>query len=264
MRVIKCSHSKILVSCNLLNFNYQIDPYIGCEHLCSYCYGLNEAKTNWGKEILIYEDLIEQLSNELTRLEPQIIYLGMNCDPYQQLEKEYCQTRKILELFSERGFSASILTKSGLVVRDIDLLKVMPGSSVGTSITFSDENTRKRFEKKAPSNNERIKALKKMKKAGIKTYTLICPVMPFITDIKAMINLVAPYSDDIWIYRLQIGSANDQNWMNLRSILIQYYPELTERYKEIVFSEDHLYWDDVKSKIAKIKQKHQINIVVEI
>jgi len=197
MKVNRCSRRKILNPCSLEMHNYQIDTYIGCEHFCHYCYGLNDAETDWQKEILIHEDIIEQLDQEMNSLEQQSIYIGMNSDPYQPFEKIFKQTRKVLELFVKRGFSVCILTKSELVTRDIDLITKLPDSSVGFSVAFHDEQTRQLFEKQAPSNKERIDALKKLKNSGIETYTLICPVMPFITDIESVIELVAPYSDKI-------------------------------------------------------------------
>ena len=135
------------------------------------------------------------MAREISSIKPQTIYFGMNTDPYQPSEITFKQTRKALELLAERNFSASILTKSGLVTRDIDLLTKI--DSVGFSIAFQDEDVRKLFERRAPPNRERMDALKKIKEAGIETYTLICPVMPFITDVESLIDLVAPYSDTI-------------------------------------------------------------------
>ncbi len=264
MRVTKVSCDKILKPCTLLTFNYQLDPYLGCEHICSYCYGLNQAKTSWAEEILIYDDLVERLSDQLSGLEPQTIYIGMNSDPYQQSEKKYYQTRSVLELLAERGFSVSILTKSGLVVRDIELFKLMPSPSVGISLAFADEDTRKRFEKKAPPNQERLAALQKIKAAGIRTYTLICPVMPYISDLEILADMAAPYSEEIWVYSLQMNSAADQNWKNLSAVLKQYYPELVAGYEETAFSGDHAYWHGLKSEVKKIRKNQRVTIIDKI
>ncbi|MDP8267872.1 MAG: hypothetical protein P9L97_04010, partial [Candidatus Tenebribacter davisii] len=75
MKVNRCSRRKILTPCGLEMHNYQIDTYIGCEHLCRYCYGLNNAETDWHKEILIHEDIMDQLAQEINFLEPQSIYI---------------------------------------------------------------------------------------------------------------------------------------------------------------------------------------------
>ncbi len=260
MEVKRSFHKKVLNPCGLEWFNYQIDTYIGCEHFCKYCYGLNNAVTNWEKEIIIHKDIIEQLNEELDSLKPQIIYIGMNSDPYQQSEKDYCQTREVLKMLKEKHFSVCILTKSGLVLRDIDLLTKMSAPSVGVSMAFQNEDTRQLFEKNAPSNLERIKTLKKLKSAGIETYTMISPVIPFFTDINQIIEMVEPYSDTIWIYRLQMESDKEQNWRNLSYILGIHFPEKVNEFKEIVFSNDHKYWNDIKNEIEEIKNKKDINI----
>ena len=225
---------------------------------------MNKAETDWGKEILIHENFVKRLTEEISSLGSQDIYMGWNCDPYQTSERTFKQTRKALELFAKRGFSVSILTKSGLVTRDIDLFAKMPGSSVGVSLAFPEEQTRQLFEKNAPSNNERIEALKRLKSAGIPTYTLICPVMPFITNVESLIELVAPYSSKIWIYRLEMESTEDQNWLNIETILNQNFPELTEKYRKIAFSGDHPYWIKLRKRLQELQNKKYSNLMIKL
>jgi DNA repair photolyase len=264
MKVHKCSSRQILQPCSLEMFGYQVDPYIGCEHHCHYCYTLNNAEIDPTKEILMHQDIVGQLNQELSKLEPQTIYLGMNTDPYQPSERTYQQTRQVLELLAQQGFSVCILTKSDLIVRDIDLLTSMSGSSAGISIAFQDENARRLFELKAPPNKERIKALKKLKDAGIETYTLITPVMPFISDVELLIEMVVPYADTIWLYGLSMEAEEDRNWQNVQRILDCHFPELTQKYKQIAFSVDHLYWVDLRQKLKKIQKQRQLNLRIEL
>ena len=245
-------------------FTYQLDPYIGCEHLCYYCYALNRAETDWTEEILIHRDLAGQLERELSALEPQRIYMGWNTDPYQPLEKTHRQTRQAVELLVRWGFSASILTKSDLVVRDIELLLKMPEPSVGFSIAFQDEQVRRRFESKAPPNERRVAALRRLKEAGIRTYALICPVMPFLTDVAALIEPVAPHADTIWIYALRMEAEGDRNWQNVRDILDRHFPELTEQYRQIAFSATHPYWARLRRELEEIQRKSRLDLRIEL
>ena len=120
------------------------------------------------------------------------------------------------------------------------------------------------FEKNAPSNKIRIEALKKLKNSGIETYTLICPVMPFITDIESVIEQVAPYSDTIWVYKLNMESENDKNWLNVKSILDQHFPKLTEQYQKIAFSRDHPFWRGIRQKLKEIQKKKCLNLRIEL
>jgi DNA repair photolyase len=83
------------------NLDYQVDTYAGCRHYCYYCYVLNQAETDWTKEILIYNDITGQLSGELEKISPQKIYMGYYTDPYQPCEAEYRQTRIEAAIFSK-------------------------------------------------------------------------------------------------------------------------------------------------------------------
>lgn len=226
-----------------------MDPYIGCEHHCHYCYALNQAETDWKEEILIYRDLAGQLDHELSALELQSIYMGWNSDPYQPAEVGHYQTRKVLGLLAQRNFSVCILTKSDLVVRDIDLLARMPSSSVGFSVAFQDGDIRRFFEAKAPPNGRRIAVLQAVKEAGIRTYALICPVMPFLTDVEAIIEMVAPYADKVWIYALSMNGEEDRNWQNVRGILDSRFPELTEQYRQIAICAAYSYWAELRRRL---------------
>lgn len=264
MKVSLCSRQRILRPCSLEGLTYQLDPYIGCEHHCYYCYALNEAETDWTEEILTYPDITGQLRDELSALEPQTIYMGMNTDPYQPSEEIYHQTRQVLELLAQQGFSACVLTKSDLVTRDIDLLASMPGSSAGISVAFQDDHVRRLFEANAPPNERKIEALKRLKDAGIETYTLICPVMPFITDVESLIEMVEPYADAIWIYALSMEAEGHPNWQNVRAILDRHFPEMAERYRQITFSAHHPYWAELRQQLEEIQLEGGLSLRIEL
>ncbi len=260
MKVKFSREENIIKPCDLEDFDFQLDPYIGCEHGCSYCYTQNHTDLNWESEIEIYEKLEEILSKEFSSIEPQKIYMGMETDPYQPLEEEYEQTRKVLEVLNELGFSVSILTKSDLVVRDIDLLKKMGDASVGTSIAFQDDDQKKLFEKCTSPNKDRYRALAKFKEEDIDTYALICPVIPFITDTKALINEVQPFVDRIWIYPLEIKSTEDKNWEKVHSIIDEHFPEILTDLEKIVLSTDSPYWERLSARLEKESKDLKIDL----
>jgi DNA repair photolyase len=264
VRVGVSSPRRVLEPCELEGLSYQVDPYLGCEHHCYYCYALNQAETCWEEEILMHQDMVDRLSQELSALDPQTIYVGMNTDPYQPSEECDQQTWQALDLLAQRGFSACLLTKSDLVVRDVDLLLRMKGSSAGISIAFQDEDVRRRFEAHAPSNERRIEALKALKEAGVETYTLICPVMPFITDVEPLIEMVVEYSDTIWIYRLSMEDDQDRNWQNVRGILDHGFPGLTEQYRRIAFSGEHPYWTELRARLEQVQLDGPLNLRIEL
>jgi DNA repair photolyase len=245
----------VIQPCSLEGHAYQIDPYIGCEHLCSYCYALNRAETDWTREIITYQDIVARLGQELAGLEPQSLYLGWNTDPYQPAERVQRQTRRILEMLASKGHSVCILTKSGLVARDVDLLRKMPGSSAGVSLAFQDGHVRQLFEVNAPPNEQRIGALKALKEAGVRTYALICPVMPFITDVKCLGEMVTSWADTIWVYALSIEAEEGRNWRNLQRILDRHFPKMAEPYRQIAFSAEHPYWAELRHDLEKLQTK---------
>ena len=228
MESLRTGNRPVLEPCELPMFAYMVDPYTGCEHGCVYCYTLNAADTQNGT--LTKDSLTEQLKRELSRVRSQTIYMGMNTDPYQPCEKSNRQTRGVLEALADKGFSACVLTKSDLCTRDVDLFRRMPGSSVGLSFAFQDEDTRRLFEPAAPSNERRLKALETLKAAEVETYALVSPVMPYITEPETVLRMVSPHADTTWFYALRLTDERDKNWRNLIEILNRHFPELTGRF----------------------------------
>jgi len=264
MKVSVCTNREILSPCGLKDLDYQVDTYVGCEHYCYYCYALSQAETNWSKEIQTYKNIVDQLSEEIDKISPQTIYMGYHTDPYQPCEIEYHQTRKVLELFLKKGFSASILTKSDLVVRDIDILKEMNGAAVSVSVAFNDNSTRRLFEANTMDTEKRIEALRQLKEAGVRTGALVCPVIPYITDAIQLINMLAPYTDLIWIYGLSINDRLGQNWLNIQKILRSQFPDLAEQIEPAVFSKEHIYWAQLREDLVALKNDRQLNLNIHL
>jgi DNA repair photolyase len=235
---------------------------VGCEHHCYYCYALNQAETDWAEEILIHRDLVGQLRQELAALSPQTIYLGWNTDPYQPCEVKYHQTRQVLELLSQWGFSVSLLTKSDRVIRDIDLLRKMGHPSVSVSVAFHNERIRRIFEARAPDNEARIRALRQLKEAGIRTSALICPVFPHITDVESLMDRLVPHADAIWIYGLSMKERSDRNWRNTQILLSRHFPTLREPIEAAAFSAQHPDWVELRQKLESIKVERQLDLKI--
>jgi DNA repair photolyase len=264
MRVGACGERPVLVPCLLGGYAFQVDPYIGCEHHCQYCYALNEAETDWSEEVLIHQDIVAQLDRELAAVGTQPIYVGWESDPYQPAEESYRQTRAVLELLAESGCPVCTLSKSDLITRDIDLLQKMPGSSAGISLAFSDEEVRSQFELEAPTTVSRIQALRQLHEAGIETYALICPVIPHLTDVTALIERVSPHADKIWVYPLAVEGEDDRAWRNIEAILRHHHPRRRALVREIVFSQDHAYWMDLLQELEERYTGSGLDLRLEI
>ena len=227
-------------------------------------YALAQAETDWSKEIRIHENVTDQLSREIEKIPPQRIYMGYHTDPYQPCEAEYQQTRKVLELFLQNGFSASILTKSDLVVRDTDILQQMNDAAVSVSVAFNDNQTRRLFEANTMDTEKRIDALRQLKEVGVKTGALLCPVTPYITDAIELIDRLQPYADVIWIYGLSINDRSGQNWINMQRILTDQFPDLVGEIEPAIFSEDHRYWVQLREKLEVLKEDRQLNLNIHL
>ncbi len=259
-----CSNRPVLNPCTLDDLNYQVDPYIGCEHYCYYCYVLNQAETDWREEVLFHKDIADRLKRELSNIPTQTIYMGWHTDPYQPCETEFRQTRSVLDLLLEKGFSASILTKSDLVLRDIDVLQSMKSAAVSVSVAFNDDSVRRQFEANTKETELRIAALQKLKAAGIRTSALICPVIPYITDVRPLIDMLADHTDKIWIYGLSILNSNEKNWQNIKKIIVDHFPDLRERIKTVIFSNNHPYWENLRQDLTGLKGARNLNLSIHV
>ena len=264
LKVSECSNRTILSPCGLKELDYQVDTYVGCGHCCHYCYVLAQAETDWSKEIRVHKEIVDQLSGEIDKIPSQTIYMGYYTDPYQPCEAEYHQTRKVLELFLKKGFSASILTKSDLVVRDIDLLKEMDDAAVSVSVAFNDNQTRRLFEANTVDTEKRIEALHQLKEAGVRTGALVCPIIPYITDAVQLVNMLVPYTDVIWTYGLSIDDPLGQNWLNMQQILNNQFPELFEQIETAIFSKGHRYWAQLRESLEVLKKDRQLNLNIHL
>ncbi|NNL74868.1 MAG: hypothetical protein HKO68_00880 [Desulfobacterales bacterium] len=264
MNIKPCDNRPVLNPCTLKGRNFQIDPYIGCEHYCYYCYALNQAETDWSKEVLIHKDITSRLESELAGIPPQTIYMGWETDPYQPCEGEYRQTRQVLELLLKKGFSASILTKSDLVLRDTDLLQKMNEANISASVAFIDNDVRRLLESNTIDTDARNSALKKLKAAGLRTSAMICPVIPYITDVMPVIDMVAPHTDKIWIYGLSMLNRTDQNWQNVQSILENHFPDLSKQIETVVFSKNHSYWEKLRQELEHLQKDRKLNLSIHV
>ena len=264
VKISECTPRSILSPCGLEDFDYQVDSYIGCEHYCYYCYVLPQAETDWSKEILIHKNISNQLSEEIVTISPQTIYMGFHTDPYQPCESECRQTNRVLKLFLEKGFSASILTKSDLVIRDIDILKEMNDAAVSVSVAFNDNRTRRQFEANTVNTEKRIDALRQLKAAGVRTGALVCPVIPYITDAFQLVDMLAPHADIIWIYGLSINDRFGQNWLNVHQILSHQFPDLVEKIEPVIFSKDHIYWKQLREGLEELKRDRPLNLNIHV
>ncbi len=177
-----------------MNFRWTINVYRGCSHACTYCFarptheylGLNLGE-DFDRKIVVKINAVERLRSELAdpRWLGESVAMGTNTDPYQRCEGKYRLTRGVIEALTEHGNPFSILTKSALVLRDIDLLTAAAAKtdvSVNFSIGTLDEQAWRATEPGTPNPRRRVEAIRQLAAAGIRTGALIAPVLPGISD----------------------------------------------------------------------------------
>ena len=186
-------------------FDQSINPYQGCEHGCVYCYARPTHSYLDLSPGLDFETQIFYKPNAVTQLlatwekksyECKPITIGANTDPYQPAERTHTITRQLLEQFLECRHPVSLITKSTLVVRDLDLLSELARRnlcSVAISIPTLDDGLKRVMEPRIPSAASRLKALKELAENGIPTSALVAPIIPAINDneIESILEAVA-------------------------------------------------------------------------
>ncbi len=181
-RVVECKNA--LSRSMLPGLDYALNPYVGCAHDCHYCFApavLSADRLKWAKEIGVRINLPGLLAKDVTR-KKGTVGLGTVTDPYQPIERELQLTRKCLEVLKRADRPLSVLTKSPLVTRDIDLFKGMSKVEVGITITGHDEVLVRQFEPGPPSPQVRLDAIRELCKEGIEAYVMIGPVIPLVSD----------------------------------------------------------------------------------
>jgi DNA repair photolyase len=175
-------------------FDRSINPYKGCEHGCIYCYarpshaylGLS-AGLDFETKLFYKDNAAELLVKELTKpsYRPQVIALGANTDPYQPIEKKLGVTRSILKVLNEFNHPVSIVTKSAMVERDIDILSAMATHNLARvflSITTLDHEISRHLEPRTSAPARRMQTVRTLSAAGIPTGVIVAPVIPALTD----------------------------------------------------------------------------------
>lgn len=167
---------------------YYFNIYRGCMHRCIYCDSRSECYDidHFDKEIHVKVNAIQLLRKELAKKRyKETIGFGATSDPYIPIEVKYELTKQALELIYEQRFPLFILTKSNLVLRDIDIIERINKQNyacVAFTITTTDDELAKVIEPNSPAPSERLKALKILSSLGIKTGVVIMPILPFLTD----------------------------------------------------------------------------------
>jgi DNA repair photolyase len=220
--------------------DYSLNPYIGCSHKCQYCYAVFMKKFTghtepWGDFVDAKVNAADVLRQQMKRVRPGRISIGSACDPYQPVESRFELTRQCLEILSDfKSFEISVLTKSNLVIRDIDILKKFRKIEVGFSITHINPRVTRVFEPGAPNSEKRLEALKTLNRNHIPTWIFVAPVLPGLTDTDSDLNQLFRAARIAGVSHLFFDTLNPypKVWHNVLRLVKINFPELLPDYHQ--------------------------------
>lgn len=256
-------------------FTWTINPYRGCEFGCQYCYARYTHEfmemrdgLEFEQKIYVKQHAAELLRHDLRKVKSgESIALGTATDPYQPAERRYEVTRGILEEFSRhQGFELGIVTKSNLIVRDVDLLReVARGNilSVHITVTTLDTDLARILEPRAPRPDLRIEAVRQLSVAGITVGVSCSPVLPGITDSPAGLEAVvrsaaAAGASHIFANPLFLKPCSAAVFL---PFLEQHFPQLVDNYRQRYRDRSFLppsYGKRISQLVARLRQKYGI------
>lgn len=274
----------IFVPSKLPDADFVLNPYIGCQFGCLYCYAsfmgrfVKKSRSDWGHYVFAKVNSVELAEKQLKRWSPEkrfsSLLLSSVTDPYQGIENKYCLTRGILEVLKRYNYpgSVSVLTKSPLVLRDVDILTKLRNVEVGLTITTTNDSISRWLEVKAPLATRRLETLRYLNKRGIRTYAFIGPLLPhflyqpqlldeLLKEIREIgtkqvyvehINLPAYIRERLWsefgeqpeeVKKAYRKSQSDEYRMALTEIV----KELTQKYELEIRLGGAIYHRDIKT-----------------
>jgi DNA repair photolyase len=261
MRVGEITCKTLMGRSGIGSVDYAINPYLGCAHACVYCYArfmrrMGHPGERWGSFVDAKVNALERLRAEAPRRSMGNVLLSSVTDPYQPLERKYELTRGSLELLLERQFPVSILTKSDLVLRDLDIIRKFDTIEVGFTLTAYHDTARKAFEPGASQVERRLAALKALSEEGIPTWAFIGPVLPYITEdgLEPLLDDLAGCVDRVLIDRLNVKSGN---MPDIRGTLSEHYPDLQPLF-ESALKKGSVYYDKFTRKVSEMCRRRMI------
>jgi DNA repair photolyase len=256
-------------------FKWSLNPYMGCEHRCTFCYvrafekrADRPSDDRYGTTIRVKTNVAEVLRRELARpgWKGESVAIGAATDPYQPAEGRYRLTRACLAAFADFANPCGLITRGPMIVRDIDVLATL-SSRAAFSVTFSiptlDDDVWRRTEPGTAHPRRRLEALSRLVAAGVKASVGMAPILPGLSDSPRQIETVVRAAREagacgIWANLLYLRPGTKEHF--LRS-LSRHWPELVPRYEEEY--REGAYLQEVKTKpiqrlVVELGHKHGI------
>lgn len=263
IKEIKCK--SILNKSGIPGIDFAINPYVGCGHKCQYCYAVFMKRFSghtepWGNFVDIKINAPKVLEKQIKRLKRKShISFGTVCDAYQPIEVKYRITGKCLETLSHYKHSISLLTKSALVLRDLELLKQLKDVEVGFTITTLNQKVKRIFEPGSPSSKKRFEAIKILSQNKIPTWIFVAPTLPYLADSKEAISQIFKAAQNTGTNSILFDTLNPYPnvWNNVMRLIKKHFPEALDFYN-YYYNNKTKYEKQLKCKISKIAHHYKI------
>ena len=260
-----------------LPFRWTVNPYRGCSHSCHYCFarayhtyldlGVGD---DFATKIIVKTNIAETLRRELSapRWTGETVAMGTATDPYQHCEGRYRLTRKVLEALIDFENPLSLLTKSTLVFRDLDLFTKLDreaSASLAMSVCTLNESVRRAIEPGTPPGRKRLEILARFAEAGISTSVLIAPIMPGLTDDAEELDelMAACASAGVSSVSGIVLHIRPSIRPHFLPWLSRTYPRLERRYAELYGSRSYAprsYRQQIAALLETLRQRHGIEL----
>jgi DNA repair photolyase len=248
-------------------FGWSLNPYMGCAHRCTFCYvrafearADRPADDRYGTSIRVKTNVAEVLRRELARAswEREPVAIGAATDPYQPAEGRYRLTRACIETLADAANPFAIITRGPLIVRDLDVLAAA-ARVADVSVTFSiptlDEDIWRRTEPGTAPPRQRMRALKRLVDAGIRTGVGMAPILPGLTDRPELLAEVvraarAAGATGIWSNLLYLKPGTREHFLDA---LERDWPELLPEYERLYARRAYLQADETKPVCEQVR-----------
>lgn len=228
-----------------MGFRWSLNPYMGCEHRCTFCYvrafelrADRPADDRYGRAIRVKTNIVAVLRSELSRprWRPDMVVVGAATDPYQPAEGRYRLTRGCLQAFADFSNPAGLITRGPMIVRDIDVLCTLARRAelrVTLSIPTLDEDVWRKTEPGTAHPRQRFRALERLVAAGIPAGVGMAPILPGLSDSPEQLDQVVRAAreagaTDLWAGVLHLKEGTRQHFMGA---LTRHWPDLVPSYE---------------------------------
>ena len=267
IREVTCKSA--IGKCGFPGGGWAINPYIGCSHGCTYCYArfmkrFTGHEEMWGTFVDVRTNIADIAKRQLQspRLARGRLYIGTVTDPYQSAEARYELTRSILSALIDYQSPVCILTKSGLVVRDLDVLKRLKEVAVSFTVNTTDEQWKSLVEPGSPTIKRRFQAMKALSEAGIVIEAMMGPYWPGFTDPESLFEKFK----EVGVSHVFTESVNTigGNWTGVDQVLRKQYPHVLTKMRQTLFDKRrfHEFYGKAASKIQLLSQEFQIPVTI--